>query len=444
MTVHSKDGQTWLTKLECIGELSARNKDMVFNNIGHLINADMLKVQYHLLSGSKAVGIDKVTKDLYGEKLDQNINILIKRIRRGTYKPKPARITEIPKEDGSKRPLAISCFEDKLVQLAVSTILGKIYEPLFLPCSYGFREGRSCHDALRALNQTTFKNWSGSLIEIDIRKYFNTIPHYGLMKILRNKISDKRFLRLIDVLITMPIIENKTAKPNAIGCPQGSIISSILANVYLHHVIDSWFEEIKHSHFRGKAEAIRYADDMVFAFSDCRDAERFYDVLPKRLNKFGLEMHADKSQMIPAGHLHAVEAERKGERLPTFNFLGFTCYWGKSKRGYWCLKYTSRRDRFASKLKGMKHFLNENLNVVDTQKFLELVISGIKGWINYHRVSDNDRRINQFLQASRRLIFRWFNRRGGKRRMTEKRLDEILKAADFPTSWKIISMYHAR
>jgi RNA-directed DNA polymerase len=408
MTVHSIDGQTWLTKLERIGELSARNKDRVFNNIGHLINADMFKVQYHLLSGSKAIGIDNVTKDLYGEKLNQNIDDLIKRIRRGTYKPKPARITEIPKEDGSKRPLAISCFEDKLVQLAASTILSKIYEPLFLPCSYGFRPGQSCHDALRALNQTTFKNWNGSLIEIDIKKYFNTIPHSGLMEILRNKISDKRFLKLIDVLITMPIIEDKLVKPNFIGCPQGSIISSILANIYLHHVIDSWFDEIKHNHFRGRAETIRYADDMVFAFSDCLDAERFYSVLPKRLNKFGLEIHADKSQMISAGHLHALKAERNGKRLPTFNFLGFTCYWGKSKRGHWCLKYTSRRDRFSSKLKGMKQLLNKNLNVEDTQEFLKHVISGIRGWINYHGVSDNKRRVNQFLQISRWLIFRWF------------------------------------
>ncbi|MEO8402662.1 MAG: reverse transcriptase domain-containing protein [Gammaproteobacteria bacterium] len=444
MAVHSKDGQTWLTKLERIGELSARNKDMVFNNIGHLINADMLKVQYHLLSGSKAIGIDKVTKSFYGEKLDERINDLINRIRRGTYKPKPARITEIPKEDGSKRPLAISCFEDKLIQLAVSTILSKIYEPLFLPCSFGFRPSQSCHDALRALNQVTFKNWSGSLIEIDIRKYFNTIPHSGLMEILRKKISDKRFLRLIDVLITMPIIENKTVKPNSIGCPQGSIISSTLANIYLHHVIDSWFEEIKPNHFRGRAETIRYADDMVFTFSDPRDAERFYSVLPKRLNKYGLEMHIDKSQMISAGHLNAVKAERNGKRLPTFNFLGFTCYWGKSKRGYWCLKYTSRRDRFSSKLRSMKQFLNENLNVEDTQELLKHVISGIKGWINYHCVSDNKRRVNQFLQISRWLIFRWFNRRGGKKRMTEKRLDELLKAVNFPTSWKTISMYHAR
>jgi retron-type reverse transcriptase len=182
------------------------NGDMVFNNIGHLINADMLKVQYHQLSGSKAVGIDKVTKDSYGENLNENINHLIQRIRRGTYKPKPARITEIPKEDGSTRPLAIACFEDKIIQLAASTILSKIYEPLFLPCSYGFRPEKSCHDALRALSHHTFKNWKGALIEIDIRKYFNSIPHLELMKILRNKISDKRFLKLINILIKAPIM----------------------------------------------------------------------------------------------------------------------------------------------------------------------------------------------------------------------------------------------
>ena len=237
MTVHSKDGTTWLTKLERIGEISAQNKNLVFNNIGYLISVDMLKKQYLRLNGKKAVGIDKVTKDAYGEKLDENVKDLIKRVRRGTYKPNPARIVKIPKEDGSSRPLAISCIEDKLVQLSVSTILSKIYEPLFLPCSYGFRPGRCCHDALRTLMASTFPNMYGAIVEIDIRKYFNTIPHEVLMKLLRNKISDRRFLRLIEVLITAPIMEGKRKADNICGCPQGSILSPILANIYLHYVI---------------------------------------------------------------------------------------------------------------------------------------------------------------------------------------------------------------
>lgn len=326
----------------------------------------------------------------------------------------------------------------------MSTVLSKIYEPLFLPCSYGFRPGRSCHDALIALNQATFKNWNGAVVEIDIRKYFNTIPHSGLMKILRNKIADRRFLRLIEILIKTPIIEGKDKLTNLTGCPQGSIISPILANIYLHSVIDEWFEEIKQTHFRGNADAIRYADDVVFSFERWSDAERFFKVLPNRLNKFGLEMHVDKSQLIPAGHIAASKADKEGNRLPTFKFLGFTCYWGKSKNGYWCLKYTSRKDRFAAKLKGMKTFFKSNLNTKSSQAVLKLAICGIKGWINYHAISNNQRRVSQFLAVSRRIIFRWFNRRGGKHPLTWKRFGDILKAISFPKQWKVISMFQTR
>lgn len=208
----------------------------------------MLKEQYQRLDGSKAVGIDKVTKVDYGENLDENINALIKKIRRSTYKPRPARITEIPKEDGSTRPLAISCLEDKLVQISVSAILTKIYEPLFLPCSYGYRPGMSCHQALRTLHRASYQSPNGAIVEIDIHRYFNTIPHGELMKLLRRKIADKRFLRLLEILIIAPIRRGKQDAENLCGCPQGSIVSSILANIYLHHIVDEWFEDIKHSH----------------------------------------------------------------------------------------------------------------------------------------------------------------------------------------------------
>ncbi|MEQ1966210.1 reverse transcriptase domain-containing protein, partial [Xenorhabdus nematophila] len=374
MTVHSNDGQSWLTKLERIGKKSTCNKQQVFNNLGHLLNSDMLKGQFLRLDGNKAVGIDRMTKAAYGEHLDGNIHNLILRIRRGTYRPKAARITQIPKEDGSKRPLAISCIEDKLVQLAVSDILSRIYEPLFLPCSYGFRPGLNCHAALKALQQQTYRNWNGAVVEIDIRKYFNTIPHIELMSLLRKKISDRRFLRLIEVLITAPVIEGKQVSENVRGCPQGSILSPVLANIYLHQVIDEWFDEISRSHIHGRAEMVRYADDRVFTFEFMSEAERFYKVLPKRLNKYGLELHDDKSQLIPAGHIAALRANQSGRRLPTFNFLGFTCYWGKSRKGLWRLKLTSRKDRFAAKLKGLRDFLWKNLNTPDKRLVLTIVI----------------------------------------------------------------------
>lgn len=442
MSVHSEDRATWLTKLERIGKLSAKDPKIIFNNLGHIIDADMLKEQYQRLDPKKAIGIDRMTKQAYGENLDENISNLVKKIRTGTYQPRPARITEIPKEDGSTRPLAISCFEDKLVQLAASTILSKIYEPLFLPCSFGFREGQSCHDALKALNSASFKNWNGAIIEIDIRKYFNTIPHEALMQILSNKISDSRFMKLIDVLITAPILEKgKAISKNTQGCPQGSIISPVLANIYLHYVIDEWFENIKDTHMRGRAELVRYADDMVFCFEHMSVAKRFYEVLPKRLNKFGLQLHEGKSQIIAAGHQVAQRAKAQEKKLKTFNFLGFTCYWGRSLKGFWRLKYTSRKDRFAAKLKGMRAYLRENLNTKDTVQTVKRVIQVVRGWVNYHAVSDNEKRVSSFIGSSKRILWKWLNRRGGNRHATWSRLIQVLKALGFPERWKVISMF---
>ena len=441
MSVLSDDRITLSTKLERIGDRAIRSADTVFNNIGHVINMDMLATIYQRSDHNKAVGIDGITKERYGTQLEQNLKRLVTRIRRGTYQPKPARITEIPKEDGSTRPLAISCFEDKLVQHAVSLILNKIYEPLFLPSSYGFRPGRNCHDALRALNRLTYGFGNGAVVEIDIRKYFNTIPHEVLHQCLRKKISDNRFLNLVDILIKSSIIENDKTVINMRGCPQGSIISPILANIYLHYVIDDWFNQIRQSHLQGKAELVRYADDMVFVFQRYEDAERFYAVLPKRLNKFGLEMHADKSQIIRSGHAAAVRAANAGNRLPTYRFLGFTCYWGKTLRGYWRLKYTSRSDRFSAKLKGLRKYLRDNLAARDTGYILKRVIQVLKGWLNYHAISDNERRVSAFIHRSMRLLFSWFNRRSQKRSMNWVKFRSLLNRIEFPKHWKVISMF---
>ncbi|USE37175.1 reverse transcriptase domain-containing protein [Endozoicomonas sp. SCSIO W0465] len=371
MTVLSNDGQSWLTKLERIGEKSAYDRQMVFNNLGHLLNVDMLKEQFHWLNGNKAVGIDRETKETYGVKLDENLKHLLQRIRRGTYRPKPARVTEIPKEDGSKRPLVISCFEDKLVQLAASQIPGKIYEPLFLPCSYGFRPGLSCHDALRTLLQSSSRNRDGAV-----------------------------------------------------------------------YVIDEWFAEVSRSHIKGRAEMVRYADDMVFLFGDASEAERFYKVLPKRLEKFGLELHREKSQIIPAGWIAAQRANQSGKRLSTFNFLGFTCYWGKMRKGGWRLKFTSRKDRFASKLKGLREFLWKRLSS-DRVQTLKRAIRGIKGWINYHGITDNQGRVRQFILQGKRTIHRWLNRQGGKGYLSWGKLVKILKVLAYPESWKTVSMFRS-
>jgi RNA-directed DNA polymerase len=440
MTVHREDGEHRMTKLERIGKLAAEKKDTVFNNLGHVVDLDLLRKSYRQLDGKKAVGIDEVTKVAYGGNLEENLLNLLRQIRTGAYKPKPSRIVEISKEDGSKRPLAIACFEDKIVQGAVATILTKIYEPLFLPCSYGYREGINGHEALRALMKHSNQNSDGAVVEIDLRKYFNSIPHSILKEVLQEKISDKRFLRLVEMLIRAPIMEGGKAELNRRGCPQGSIISPILSNIYLHHVIDIWFYGIRETHIKGRAELVRFADDMVFVFQHKEEAERFYKVLPKRLEKFGLKLNEEKSSQTPSGGKAAEEAHERGERLPTYKFLGFVCYWGQSRSGTWRLKYKSRSDRLTAKLNGLKKHLKDNLNE-ETHAVLKRVRMVVLGWVNYHAISDNQRQVNIFIQNSRRIIIRWINRKGGKRRMSWEKLDRMLKQIRYPRSFKTTSMF---
>jgi len=227
MSVPRKDGDQKTTKLERIGKVAETRKDTVFNNIAHVVGLDLLRNSYQQLDGKKAVGIDGITKAVYGINREDNLQDLLRRIQGNAYKPQASRIVEIPKEDGSTRPLAIACFEDKLVQHAVNAILTKIYEPLFLPSSYGFREGMNPHQALRALMKYSYQNTNGAIVEIDLQKYFNSIPHSVLMDILREKISDKRFLKLVEKLIRSPIMVEGKAVLNIIGCPQGSLCKAL-------------------------------------------------------------------------------------------------------------------------------------------------------------------------------------------------------------------------
>lgn len=442
MTVHSVDRPTWLTKLERIKSLAAQDQDIRFNNIGHIIDMNMLEEQYKGLNGRKAVGIDGVTKGEYGKELRENITSLLTRIRRGQYKPKPAKITFIPKEDGSKRPLVISCFEDKIVESAVSKVLSSIFEPIFLNSSFGFRPNRSAHDALRELNRLTYTFNKGAIVEIDITKCFNQIPHKELKEFLRQKISDRRFLKLIDRMIETRIMENNTIVRNKVGCQQGSIVSPVLANIFLHYVIDSWFHKISQENLRGKAGMVRYCDDMVFVFEKEEDAKKFYEVLPKRLNKYGLSMNEAKSQILKSGRYHAEDLAKQGKKIPSYHFLGFTCYWGKSRFGNtWRLKYITRRDRFTEKLKGLKSYLRSTLNNTQKAEILDRVIKVIRGWINYHGVSDNQRRVSSFIYQSKRIILGWFNRMGGKKQMNWEKFVGILEKINFPEKWKTISMF---
>jgi group II intron reverse transcriptase/maturase len=440
MSVQSADGKQQKTKLERIGERAKHRKDTVFNNLGHVLDMDLLRECYHKLEWKKAIGIDGVSKATYGQRLEERLQDLLTRIRRNAYKPQASKLVEIPKEDGSSRPLAISCFEDKIVQQSVSKILTAIYEPLFLPCSYGYRERTNGHEALRALMKYSNQNPMGATLEIDLRKYFNSIPHENIMGLMSEKITDKRFLGLVEKLIRAPIMENGKEAINRVGCPQGSIVSPILSNIYLHYVADSWFEEIRKSHIKGRSNMVRFADDMVFVFQHKAEAEKFHRVLPKRLAKYGLTLHEEKSSLISTGSQVASEAAARGERPSTYKFLGFTCYWGKSRNGWWRLKYKSRSDRFTAKLNGLRKYLRGNQHQA-THQTLKQVKRVVVGWINYHAISDNQRRVSSFILQSKRMLFNWVNRKGGNRKMHWKRFGELLKRMNYPERFKTTLMF---
>lgn len=440
VNVHSKDIEQRTTKLERISKLAATRKDTVFNNLGHAIDLTLLRECYQRLDGKKAVGIDKVTKADYRDKLDENLQSLLSRIRKIAYKPKPSRIVEISKEDGSTRPLAISCFEDKIVQLAVATILTRIFEPLFLPCSYGYREGTNCHEALRALMKHSNKNQQGATLEIDLKRYFNTIPHSNLLEMLQKKITDRGFLTLVGIILRAPVMEGGVAKLNERGCAQGSICAPILSNIYLHYVLDEWFETIKKSHIAGRSELIRFADDAVFLFQYPKEAARIYRVLPKRLNKYGLELHDRKSRIMLSGSKIAEHASKTNTRIPTYKFLGFVCYWGKSRAGFWRLKYKSRSERVTNSLKELRKFLKQSI-VQETTAVIKGVNRRVRGWINYHAISDNQRVVNCYILICKHIIFNWLNRRGGKRKANWKIYAQLLKKNNYPERYKVVSMF---
>ncbi len=319
MSTLSNGGPTWSIKLNRIKTLASSDPASVFDNLGHVIDEEFLLDCFKTLDGKKAVGADGITKEDYEGDLSANITELLIRIRRGTYRPQPARMVEIPKDDGSKRPLAICCFEDKIVQLAVHRLLEAIFEPEFLPCSHGYRPGKSAHGALKSLLKAMNGHIIGAVVEIDLRSYFNSIPHSPLFKILEKRIRDRRFLGLIWQLLRMPCLtsEGKIAE-NDLGVPQGSILSPLLSNIYLHEVVDRWFDELSKSYFKGNCQEIRFADDLVFVFGYSNEAEAFKRTLPKRLAKYGLEINEEKSSIQPSGSRTVQRLSAEGSLLPKF------------------------------------------------------------------------------------------------------------------------------
>jgi RNA-directed DNA polymerase len=396
-----------------------------FTALLHHVDTDLLRMAYHALKREAASGVDGVTWWEYGEELERKLEDLHGRIHRGAYRAQPSRRKFIPKPDGRQRPLGIALLEDKIVQRALVEVLNAIYEVDFLGFSYGFRPGRSQHDALDALAVGIEHGKVNWVLDADIAGFFDTVSHDWLIRFVEHRIGDQRVIRLIRKWLKVGVMEDGVVTPSAVGTPQGAVISPLLANIYLHYVFDLWAHRWRRRQARGNVILVRYADDIVAGFEHEIDAKQFLAELHQRLAEFALTLHPDKTRLIEFGRLAAANRERNGLGKPeTFNFLGFTHICGRSRKGRFQLRRKSRRDRMQTKLRELKEELKRRWHepIPIQGQWLKQVVTG---WFNYHAVPTNGPSLGAFRDHVTELWRRALRRRSQKDRTIWDRMGRI-------------------
>ncbi len=400
------------TKLNRIAKLSSEDAEMEFKWLMPHFNKENFIGCFHELDGKKAVEIDGVTKEEYGKRLEENIDALLNKMKTMSYIPQAVKEVLIPKEGkpGSFRPLCISAFEDKIIQLQMAKVLEAIYEPIFKESSYGFRPGRSCHTAIEAL----FSHLNGTGIEIfidvDLKNYFGMIQHEILLGFLRRKIKDERFIRYVARMLKAGILREGNLVVSEEGSGQGNIASPILSNIYAHYVIDVWIEEEVPRHTRQEVKSFRYADDQVICCKDSRDAVRVQRALENRLKKFGLELNVEKTKTVTfnKGRFPAI-------KQGTFDYLGFTFYIRRTRKGSTHVAIKTARERFYSKLRKVKLWCKENRSKKKLLELWKIFCSKLRGHVQYYGVSLNMDGVQSFVEQATKIFFKWMNRRSQKK-----------------------------
>jgi RNA-directed DNA polymerase len=429
------------TKQQRIAELAKQQPEMSFTSLNHYLDVDWLREAYRRLRKASAPGYDGQTVADYGQDLESNLQSLLDRAKSGSYFAPPVRRVHIPKETGNAtRPIGIPATEDKLLQRAVAMILEPIYEQDFLACSYGFRPKRSGHGALNDLWSQCMTSGVQWVLDMDISKFFDALEPSHLRSFLQHRVRDGVITRLIGKWLKAGVLEEGVLHYPEAGTPQGGSISPLLSNVYLHYVLDRWFAQEVKPRLRGRAFMIRFADDAVMGFELQEDAEKVFRVLPKRFGKYGLTIHPDKTRLVAFGRPRGTEGKRPG----TFDFLGFTHYWGKSRRGKWIVKAKTARERLSRGLKRIDEWCRHHRHEPVATQHRELC-QKIRGHYAYYGMTGNGLWLKKFNQGVRRIWRKWLHRRSRTPSdMSWERFVRLMERYPFPPIRVIHSVYAAK
>ena len=430
------------TRCQRIAELARQSPQMGFTSLAHHIDSRWLYEAYCRTRADGATGVDGQTAADYAAHLGDNLRSLLERAKSGTYRAPPVRRVHIPKGTGPEtRPIGIPTFEDKVLQRAVAMVLEAVYEQDFLPCSYGFRPGRSAHQALDALWRQTMGMGGGWVVEVDIRKFFDTLDHARLRELLRRRIRDGVLLRLIGKWLNAGVLEDGQVSYPSEGTPQGGVISPLLANVYLHHVLDEWFEREVKPRLQGRAFLIRYADDFVIGFACEADARRVLDVLPKRFGKYGLTLHPDKTRLVafrPPDPCPGT-GPSAGPQPGTFDLLGFTHYWARSRQGNWVVKRRTAASRFRRALRMIAQWcrLHRHVPIPEQHRTLS---QKLRGHCAYYGITGNGEALRHFRDAVQRIWQKWLSRRSWAGRLSWDAFNALRQRYPLPRALAVHSV----
>jgi RNA-directed DNA polymerase len=416
-----------------------------FTSLAHLLNEEFLKECFRELKRGKSPGIDGVTISEYEKQLDENIADLVARLKAKQYKPKPVLRVYIPKPNGGKRPLGIPAVEDKIVQMALKKILEAIFEADFIDTSYGFRPNRNCHDALKKIDKIIMTGPVNFVVDMDISKFFDTVDHKRLMECLKERIVDSNLLQLISRFLKSGIMEEGVYCETDQGTPQGGVLSPVLANVYLHYVLDLWFETEVIPQLTGYAQLIRYADDFIVCFEKEEEEARAFGVaLRQRMDKFGLTISEEKSKVIEFGQCACQRARKYGMKCETFDFLGFTHFCDKTRRGKFKLGRKTSRKKFTQKMKDMNIWLKRIRNLVERKDWWKVLRLKLLGHYRYYGMSGNIRWLQNFYYQTVKLAFKWINRRSQKKSYNWDQFSRFIQFNPLPKPKIYHSLYNLK